>query len=220
MSDVGKDMEAVLPALAPASAAAGARPAPSPAVEAHALLLRRCQRHEAGAFEELVRLFQPRVSSVVRNILRNPNDADDIAQQVFLKVYLALDRFHFESAVGTWIYKIAVNECYDHLRKQKVRKAKLLADLTEDEAARVENLDVGGMAGVAGLGKQIEMRNLAERLLCRLAPEDRVLLVLKEVEGYSVKEISEIVSLNENTVKVRLFRARQALVTAVKRKQV
>ena len=220
MGDVGKDMEAVLPALGQSSSAAVRAVAPSPANEAQATLLRRCQAREAGAFEDLVRVFQPRVSSVVRSILRNSNDAEDISQQVFTKVYFALDRFNFDSAVGTWIYKIAVNECYDHLRKQKVRKASILADLSEDEAARVENLDVSGMAGVAGLDKQIEVRDLAEKLLRRLPPEDRVLLILKEVEGYSVKEVSEMVSLNENTVKVRLFRARQALVTAWRRKRI
>jgi len=220
MGDVGKDMEAVLPALGQSSSAAARAVAPSPATEAQATLLRRCQAREVGAFEDLVRVFQPRVSSVVRSILRNSNDAEDISQQVFTKVYFALDRFNFDSAVGTWIYKIAVNECYDHLRKQKVRKASILADLSEDEAARVENLDVSGMAGVAGLDKQIEVRDLAEKLLRRLPPEDRVLLILKEVEGYSVKEVSEMVSLNENTVKVRLFRARQALVTAWRRKRI
>ncbi|HEY8054918.1 MAG TPA: sigma-70 family RNA polymerase sigma factor [Terriglobales bacterium] len=213
-------MEAVLPALGQSSSAAVRAASPSPATEAQATLLRRCQAREAGAFEDLVRVFQPRVSSVVRSILRNSNDAEDISQQVFTKVYFALDRFNFDSAVGTWIYKIAVNECYDHLRKQKVRKASILADLSEDEAARVENLDVSGMAGVAGLDKQIEVRDLAEKLLRRLPPEDRVLLILKEVEGYSVKEVSEMVSLNENTVKVRLFRARQALVTAWRRKRI
>lgn len=219
MGDVGKDMEAVLPALGQGSAAVACAPA-APGAAAQAALLRRCQRREAGAFEELVRLFQPRVSSVVRGILRSSNDCEDIAQQVFTKVYFALDRFNFDSAVGTWIYKIAVNECYDHLRKQKVRKTSILADLSEDEAARVENCDVSGLAGAASLGRQIEVRDLAEKLLARLSPEDRVLLVLKEVEGYSVKEIAEITSLNENTVKVRLFRARQALVTALRRKRV
>lgn len=214
MARVRKDMEAVLPALGAAA------PALAPAWEEQFALVRRCQGGEAGAFEELVRRFQPRVFAVIRGILRNSNDVDDIAQQVFTKVYFALNRFNFQSAVGTWIYKISVNECYDHLRRQKSRKTTLLADLTEDEAARVENLDVLGQAGVAGLGREVEMRELAEKLLQRVSPEDRVLLVLKEVEGYGVAEVAAILGMNENTVKVRLFRARQSMLTAIRRRRV
>lgn len=191
----------------------------TPDTQAQFELMRRCQHGEPGAFEELVQRFQTRVSSVVHGILRNSNDAEDIAQQVFAKVYFSLGKFDFRSAVGTWIYKITVNECYDYLRKQKVRKAVLLADLSEEEAARVENLDVGGLAGIAGLARREELRELADKLLAMVSPEDRILLVLKEVEGYSIEEVAKIVGLNENTVKVKLFRARQKLVAASKRKR-
>jgi RNA polymerase sigma-70 factor (ECF subfamily) len=216
MSDVGEDMEAVLPGL-------GVRGASAPSVpdtEAQFALMRRCQQREEGAFEELVWRFHPRVFSVIRGILRQSNDCDDIAQQVFAKVYFALDRFNFQSAVATWIYKIAVNECYDHLRKQKVRRATILADLSEEESAWIENRDLAGESGIAGLARQVETRELVDKLMARLHPDDRVLLVLKEVEGYSVREVSEILKLNENTVKVRLFRARQALLGAIARKRI
>lgn len=218
MRHVSPDMEAVLPAVAVATTHPGMVLAPE--ADTHAALLRRCQGGDDTAFEELVRRFQPRVSAIVRGILRQSNDCDDIAQQVFTKVYFALNKFNFQSAVSTWIYKIAVNECYDHLRKQKVRRAKILADLSEQESAWVQNLDVNGHLGVAGLAKQVEVRELADKLLARVCAEDRVLLVLKEVEGYGVREVAAIVGLNENTVKVRLFRARQALVTALRRKRV
>lgn len=191
----------------------------TPDTQAQFALMRRCQQGEGGAFEELVRRFHPRVNSVIHGILRNSNDAEDIAQQVFTKVYFSLAKFDFRSAVATWIYKIAVNECYDYLRKQKVRKAVLLADLSEEEAARVENLDVAGMNGRAGLARQVEMKETAMKLLGLVGPEDRILLVLKEVEGYSVQEVAEILHLNENTVKVKLFRARQKLLSAIKKRK-
>ncbi|MGH9415066.1 MAG: RNA polymerase sigma factor [Terriglobales bacterium] len=183
-------------------------------------LMRRCQRAEAGAFEELVQQFSPRVLAIVRGVLRSSNDCDDIAQQVFAKVYFGLRKFNFQSAVSTWIYKIAVNECYDHLRKMKVRRATIMADLSEEESARVENLDVAGRSGMASPERQMEMRELAAKLMARLTAEDRTLLVLKEIEGYSVRETAEILGMNENTVKVRLFRARRALLAALERKQV
>ncbi len=209
-------MEAVLPGLG----VVGASAASTPDAAAQFALMRRCQRQEEGAFDELVRRFHPRVFSVIRGILRNSNDCDDIAQQVFAKVYFALDKFNFQSAVATWIYKIAVNECYDHLRKQKVRRATILADLSEEESAWIENRDVAGEAGMAGLERQVELRELAGKLLARLNTDDRVLLVLKEIEGYSVREVAQILNLNENTVKVRLFRARQALLGALARKRI
>ncbi len=210
-------MEAVLPVL---TAVQDAVISAAPEQEGQARLLRRCQQRQEGAFEELVQRYQPRVSAVVRGILRRSNDCDDVAQQVFTKVYFALDRFNFQSAVSTWIYKITVNECLDHLRKQKVRPSTILADLSEQEAAWVENLDVRGQAGLPSLARQVELRDLAGKLLERVKSEDRVLLVLKEVEGYGVREVAAIVGLNENTVKVRLFRARKALLAALRRKRV
>lgn len=220
MADVGEDMEAVLPGIGGVAEASPVAASGVQAWEAQFDLLRRCQHRDEGAFDDLVRRFHPRVFSVIRGILRNSNDVDDIAQQVFAKVYFALDKFNFQSAVATWIYKIAVNECYDHLRKQKVRKATILADLSEEESARIENLDVQGQAGVASLERQVELRELAGKLLARINAEDRILLVLKEIEGYSVREVAQILSLNENTVKVRLFRARQALLSALEKKRV
>lgn len=213
-------MEAVLPGLGGVAEAAPAAATASLVWQAQFDLLRRCQNHDEAAFEDLVRRFHPRVFSVIRGILRNSNDVDDVAQQVFTKVYFALDKFNFQSAVATWIYKIAVNECYDYLRKQKVRRSTILADLSEEEAARVQNLDVQGLAGVASLEREVELRELAGKLLARVNAGDRVLLILKEIEGYSVREVAEILGLNENTVKVRLFRARQALLSALERRRV
>jgi RNA polymerase sigma-70 factor (ECF subfamily) len=211
--------------------APGAAVAPSRGLElttetaAQFALMRRCQADEPGAFEELVRQFSPRVNSAIRGILRNSNDAEDVAQQVFAKVYFSRRRFDFRSAVATWIYKIAVNECYDHLRKQRVRRAVLLADLSEQEAARIANLDPAaapvpafGASAPVGVARQVETREIAAKLLAALPPEDRILLVMKEVEGHSIQELAEILGLNENTVKVKLFRARQKLLARIKRK--
>lgn len=215
---------ASMPAGAPAAAVERSL-ALTPETEAQFALMRRCQADEPGAFEELVRHFQPRVQSAIRGILRNSNDAEDIAQQVFAKVYFSRARFDFRSAVATWIYKIAVNECYDHLRKQRVRRAVLLADLPEEEAARIANLDPATQPGPSfraappGVARQVETREIAALLLAAVSPEDRILLVMKEVEGHSIQELSAILGLNENTVKVKLFRARQKLLAMVKRKR-
>lgn len=209
-------MEAVLPGIPLGDVST---PAATTDVDGQFDLVRRAQQGDEAAFEDLVRRHSVRVASIIRGLLRNSNDAEDVAQQVFTKVYFALPRFDFRSSVGTWIYKIAVNECYDHMRKRRVRRALLHADLSEEEAAMLDNLDVEGRAGAAGLDRRIEMKELADKVLALVPMDYRILLVLKEIEGYSVQEMAAILDLNENTVKVRLFRARQALQARIRKRK-
>src|SRR6266446_3354794 len=91
------------------------------------------------AFREIVERYQSKVFSIIHGIVRQRNDVEDIAQQVFAKVYFSLRSFDFRSSLITWIYKITVNECFDYLRKKKVRKLVYESDMSEDEVRRVEN---------------------------------------------------------------------------------
>jgi DNA-directed RNA polymerase specialized sigma subunit, sigma24 homolog len=100
-------------------------------------LVRRVQAGDEGAFREIVERYQSKVFSIIYGILRNHNDAEDIAQQVFAKVFFSIKSFDFRSSLLTWIYKITVNECYDYLRKRKVRKLVYESDFTEEENQRI-----------------------------------------------------------------------------------
>src|ERR1700692_4714953 len=102
-------------------------------------LVSRAQAGEEAAFREIVERYQSKVFSIIHGIVRQRNDVEDIAQQVFAKVYVSLRSFDFRSSLVTWIYKITVNECFDYLRKKKVRKLVYESDLSEDEVRRVEN---------------------------------------------------------------------------------
>src|ERR1700758_5382654 len=102
-------------------------------------LVRRAQAGEEPAFREIVERYQSKVFSIIHGIVRQRNDVEDISQQVFAKVYLSLKSFDFRSSLITWIYKITVNECFDYLRKRKVRKLVYESDLREDGVRRVEN---------------------------------------------------------------------------------
>src|SRR3954463_4891663 len=104
-----------------------------------ALLVRRVQAKDELAFREIVERYQSKVFSIIYGILRNHNDAEDIAQQVFAKVYFSIKGFDFRSSVLTWVYKITVNECYDYLRKKKVRKLVYESDFSADESLRMEH---------------------------------------------------------------------------------
>jgi RNA polymerase sigma-70 factor (ECF subfamily) len=179
-------------------------------------LVRRIQQGDELAFNEVVQRFQAKVHSIIYGILRNRNDADDIAQQVFTKVYFSIGSFDSRSALLTWIYKITVNECYDYLRKRKVRKLVYESDISEEEELRVARSDATADKSPT-VEHELALRDYVVRLLSRVSEEDRNLLLLKEVEGHSVDELAEMTGMNQNTIKVKLFRARQKLVKAARR---
>jgi len=180
-------------------------------------LVRLAQSGEHAAFEELVRRHQQRVFGLVNGILRRREDVEDVVQQVFLKVFVSLKRFDQRSAFSTWLYKISVNECWDYLRKKKVRPLMYEADLSEDQVARLDGV-VSVDRPPESPSERAEVRDLLERLLEKLPDDDRQLLMLKEVEGFSVQELAEMLDLNVNTVKVRLFRSRARLMDVYKRR--
>src|ERR1700745_2551335 len=105
------------------------------------LLVRRAQSGDEAAFREIVERYQSKVFSIIHGIVRQRNDVEDIAQQVFAKVYFSIRNFDFRSSLITWIYKITVNECFDYLRKKKVRKLVYERDMSEEEVRRVENTE-------------------------------------------------------------------------------
>ena len=181
-----------------------------------AALVKRVQARDDLAFQEVVERYQAKVFSIIYGILRNHNDAEDISQQVFSKIYFSIKNFDFRSSLLTWIYKITVNECYDYLRKKRVRKLVYESDFSEEDSRKMENSDT-----VIDRGRPVDtalaQRDLVVKLLERLSEEDRTMILLKEVEGYSVEELSRISGMNENTIKVKLFRARQKLLKVAQR---
>jgi RNA polymerase sigma-70 factor (ECF subfamily) len=179
-------------------------------------LVRRIQAGDQTAFREIVERYQAKVFSIIYGILRNHNDAEDIAQQVFSKIYFSIGSFDFRSSLLTWIYKITVNECYDYLRKRRVRKLVYESDFSEEDNLRMENTEAASDHGPA-IDSHLAQRDYVAKLLSKLSEEDRSLILLKEVEGHSVEELAGMTGMNENTIKVKLFRARQKLVKASQR---
>jgi RNA polymerase sigma-70 factor (ECF subfamily) len=179
-------------------------------------LVHRAQSGDESAFQEIVEKYQSKVFSIIHGIVRQRNDVEDIAQQVFSKVYFSIRNFDFRSSLITWIYKITVNECFDYLRKKKVRKLVYESDLSEDEVRRVENTEPAGDRAPRA-DQRLAGQDYVVKLLAKVSPEERTLLMLKEVEGYSVEELASMMQMNENTIKVKLFRARQKLVKAAQR---
>ncbi len=181
-----------------------------------AALVRRIQARDDLAFQEIVERYQAKVFSIIFGILRNHNDAEDISQQVFAKIYFSIKNFDFRSSLLTWIYKITVNECYDYLRKKRVRKLVYESDFSEEDTRKMENSDTV-VDRERPMDTTLADRDLVMRLLSKLSEEDRTMILLKEVEGYSVEELSRLSGMNENTIKVKLFRARQKLLKVAQR---
>lgn len=180
-------------------------------------LVRRAQKDDKEAFEILVKRHQSRVFAVAGGILKNREDVEDVAQQVFVKAYFSLKRFDQRAAFSTWLYKITLNECWDLLRKRKVRPLMFEAELSEEQAQRYQTTEAAAVPG-GDVSERMERRQHLETLLECVGERDRLMLILKEVQGFSVEEIAEILAINGNTVKVRLFRARQKIAEKMRRR--
>lgn len=181
-------------------------------------LVALAQGEDKNAFEELIRRHQQRVFAVAARILHKREDVEDISQQVFVKAYFSLKRFDQRAAFSTWLYKITVNECWDLLRKKKVRPLLYEADLSEEQSQQVLAAE-GARSTEPDVLERISARQRVEQLLSGLDERDRTMLILKEVEGLSIEEIGEVMAINANTVKVRLFRARRKVVAAARQRE-
>src|ERR1700728_1956885 len=138
-------------------------------------LVRRAQAEDQEAFEELVRRHQQRVAAVAGGILRQREDVEDIAQQVFIKAYFSLKRFDQRAAFSTWLYKITVNECWDLLRKKKVRPLLYEGDLSEEQPRQVTVAEGMQQSSEPDVLDRLEARQRVERLLSGLDERDRLM---------------------------------------------
>ena len=167
-------------------------------------LVTRVQSGDQAAFRDLMERYQSKVHSIVYGILHNREDAEDIAQQVFTKVYFAIKGFDGRCLLLTWICRIAINECYSSMRKRRV---KLVQELDGPEHA-------GNQPAV---DRRLADRDYLNKLLARIPEDDRSLLIFKEVEGHSIGELSQMTGMTESAIKIKLFRARHKLVEAAGR---
>ena len=176
-------------------------------------LVARLQAGDESAFREIVERYASKISRVAYGILRNLDDADEIAQEVFAKVYFSIQGFGGRGSLYGWIYRIALNECYGLLRKKRLK----MVDSSES-SDDTPDLRMEAIADRRPTPDRTAMqRDFINKLLARIPEDDRWLLISKEVEGFSLAELSEMTGLPENTIKVRLFRVRQSLVAAAAR---
>jgi RNA polymerase sigma-70 factor (ECF subfamily) len=158
------------------------------------------------AFEEIYKAFSSTVYTVALGVTRDSRDAEEAAQDVFLKVFRGLKRFNFGSSLGTWIYRITMNTAINVYRSQARRRACGMVDYDEIKDSIPDERDMSG--------EDIEKRHVAEivdKLLGEMSPEHRACIVLREIGGLDYKEIADILKIPLNTVRSRLKRARAAM---------
>ena len=192
----------VQPAMAPAGSAGN---------RAEELaLVERCRKGDLAAFETIYRTHSGRLYSVACRMLGNPADAEDMLQEIFLAAHRKLDSFRGESALGTWLFRLATNLCLDHLRSRAARTAQV-TDALDDEPSLADS-------GSRKLAERTVAKMDLERAMARLPEGCRTAFVLHDVEGLEHREVAEMLGIAEGTSKSQVHKARLRLRAMLGRK--
>ncbi|MBZ5728286.1 MAG: sigma-70 family RNA polymerase sigma factor [Acidobacteriia bacterium] len=175
-------------------------------------LVRRAQKGDSAAFNELVLAYRKRIMGTISRLISRPEDVEDVAQEVFLRLYFSLDQLRMAEGFEPWLHRLTTNAAFDYLRKQRRRQEYRMSDLSEQQVVMADAM-AGGKADQDAQHKK-KIRESVDSLLGAVSEADRILLLLKEVEGLSLKELEKVYKVNENALKVRLFRARQRVLKA------
>ncbi|MBI3698736.1 MAG: sigma-70 family RNA polymerase sigma factor [Acidobacteria bacterium] len=175
-------------------------------------VVKRAQSGDPAAFNELVLAYRKRILGTVFRLIGRQEDVEDVGQEVFLRLYYSLDQLRTAEVFEPWLYRLTVNAAYDYLRKQRRQPEARMADLSEEQVMAADAAVSGRQA--LEEKQKTQIRELVAVLLGQVSEEDRILLTLKEVQGLSLKELEAIYKVNENALKVRLFRARQRMLKA------
>ena len=152
---------------------------------------------DESVFSELVKRHKEKVRNIIYLTLSDTDSVDDIGQEVFITVYKHLKNFRFESQFTTWLYRITINKCKDHLRKKNIRS--IFLPLRYDEPV------------FESINEDTDIKHIVGNAIATLPDKLRIPLVLKDLEGFSYQEIADTMECEIGTVKSRIFRAREAL---------
>ena len=178
--------------------------------EQEAAVVRRVLEGDVNAYEELVLAYEKNVYNLALRMVGNAQDAEDMAQEAFLKAYNSLSGFRGDSKFSVWLYRIVNNVCLDHLRRQNRRQASSLS--VEDDEGEESQLDIPDESqSPEALLERSMTKDAVRRGLQALPAEQRQILLLREIQGMSYEEIGQCLDLEPGTVKSRIFRARKRL---------
>ena len=180
-------------------------------------LIAAAERGEEAAWREIIEAVSPRVFSIVRNHLRRRDDHEDVAQEVFTKIFVRLGQYRGDRPFEHWVSRIALNTCHDWLRRAKVRPAVSWADLHPDEAEALDRTLASGEP--APDQNPALLREFLDRLISTLKPREQIVIRLLDLEEKSVQDVCELTGWGASKVKVTAMRARRKLAEQVNRLQ-
>jgi len=192
--------------------------APKPGLPTdEAALIRAAQEGDQDAFEQLVRAYDQSVLRLAMNILRSPEDAQDVYQEAFLRVYRNLHSFRFDCSFHTWLYRIVTNLCLDQMRKRKTRKEDS-STVTTSEGS-LDRMDSVAEERVEGDPQRHlfsgQLRRRIKEVLAQLSPRERMVFELRHYQGMRLRAIGEVLGTTEEAAKNCLFRATQKMRVAL-----
>jgi RNA polymerase sigma-70 factor (ECF subfamily) len=175
-------------------------------------VIEKARGGDTAAFNQMVLAYRKRILGTISRLIGRPEDVEDVAQEVFVRLYYSLDQLRTPEVFEPWLYRLTVNASYDYLRRSKRRGESRMSDLSEQQVMMADAM-AGGKQDAEDRQRG-KVREFVDALFRHVSEEDRLLLTLKEVEGLSLKELEKVYRVNENALKVRLFRARQRVLKA------
>jgi RNA polymerase sigma-70 factor (ECF subfamily) len=174
-------------------------------------LVERCQKGDEAAFEELVRKYQQTLVNIVYHNMGFRADVEDVAQEIFSKVYFSLPKFDSQRPFFPWIYRIAVNQCFDELRRIRRRKMHTFSELSLEDTDTIDRLVKQHELPAEDLGDRSELYALLHRMLEALPAQQKTALVLRDLENVPYDKIADILECSEQAARLKVFRARGRL---------
>ncbi len=175
------------------------------------LLLKRAKKGDVDAFEQLIEKYQKKVYNIALKMLGNKEDAYDMSQEVFIRVYRSIDKFKEQASLSTWIYKITTNVCLDEIRRRKNRFTVSIDDDMELNDSKVKRqIEYDGPSPEI-IVEENELREIINKSIQQLPEQYRVVTILRDIQGFSYEEIANILDVPQGTVKSRINRARAML---------
>ncbi len=172
-------------------------------------LIRQAKSGNLKAYEEIIGLYEKKVFSTIYYMVKNDNEVEDIAQEVFIKIYKNLGNFKEESSLYTWIYRITVNVCIDELKKRK--KVVYLDEKIDTKDGEVELQLPDDSKSPTDIAEDNDLKDKLEKCIKKLPESQRMMIILRDIKGFTYMEIAEIMKMNLGTVKSKINRARASL---------
>mgnify|MGYP000892149186 CR=1 FL=1 len=174
-------------------------------------LLLKARNGDVKAFETIIEDYQKKVFNIALRMIGNHDDASELAQEVFIRIFKSLKNFKGESSLSTWIYRITTNVCLDELRKRKNKNIVSLDEDVKQDDGEIKRQVEDARPTPDVIAEKNEVRRVVKEAILSLPEDQRTVIILRDIQGFSYDEIAKIMNCPEGTVKSRINRSRQIL---------